>query len=144
MYILYKNTWVRTTSCKAAVRTTKNILSLSFLLAIEDIVNEYTLDKDNLIGHLSDEGSAYVSLMKQLVIEESVEDDNDFCHLYNQYIHQNISTRWINNDFINNVEIAQDSVEINTNISFESEETLFSTLTPSDQESLKSIGKNRY
>lgn len=69
--------------------------------AIEDIVNEYSFDKNNIIGHSCDEGSAYVRLMKQLVIEDIVEDsveyddddDNDFCQSasnYDQYIHQNI------------------------------------------------------
>ena len=45
-------------------------------LAIEKIVNEYSFDKKLIHGCSSDEGSAYVRLMKQIEISDDEDDDS--------------------------------------------------------------------
>ena len=54
--------------------------------AIESIVNEYDFDKSCIHGHSSDEGSAYVRLMKQLFIDDIAQefhDEYDDDHVFN-------------------------------------------------------------
>ena len=52
-------------------------------LAIEKIVYEYSFDKKLIHGCSSDEGSAYVRLMKQIEISDDEDDDSgDFLSSY--------------------------------------------------------------
>ena len=46
-------------------------------VAIESIVNEYDFDKGIIHGHSSDEGSAYVRLMKQHMLADEPDSDSD-------------------------------------------------------------------